>query len=173
MQAGLGHVIEITSTGTYSFIGLDFSGFGGTGGSNLTPSSGPNDAAIYNNSGGAIIINVSGGGNSPSVRNAASSTTTVNNNVSVTFDGMRDNTEVRVYTAGTSTELDGVENATDGSTDDRSVTFSLSASTVVDIRFANNNWIVPDRNSILGFTWPTSDTTIPITQVIDRNFSNP
>jgi hypothetical protein len=93
--------------------------------------------------------------------------------VNLTLTGMKDNTEVRVYAQGTSTELAGVENATGGTTDDRSVTFSLAASLVVDIRFMNQDWIVPDRNSILNFTWPTTAASIPITQVFDRNFANP
>lgn len=99
--------------------------------------------------------------------------------VNLTFTGLRDNTEVRVYTAGTTTELAGVENATDGSSDNRSVTFSLAASISVDIRFAHgiaadgNVYRVPDRNSILAFTWPTVTSSLPITQVLDRNFDDP
>jgi len=68
-----GHAIEITSPGTYNFVGLVFNGYSGTGG----------NAAVYNNSGGAVTINVSGGGNTPSVRNGAGASTTVNNTVSV------------------------------------------------------------------------------------------
>ena len=68
-----GHAIEITSPGTYNFVGLVFNGYSGTGG----------NAAVYNNSGGAVTINVSGGGNTPSVRDGAGASTTVNNTVSV------------------------------------------------------------------------------------------
>ncbi len=99
--------------------------------------------------------------------------------ISLTYTGLRDNTEVRVYEEGTTIELVGIENATDGSSDDRSVTFALSASTLVDVRFAHgtaadgNHYIVPDRNSILAFTWPSANTSIPITQVLDRSFDNP
>jgi hypothetical protein len=93
--------------------------------------------------------------------------------VNLTYTGLKDNTEVRVYETGTTTELAGVENATDGTPDNRSVTFSLTASTAVDVRFMNQDWIVPDRNSILNFTWPTTTTSIPITQVLDRSFDNP
>lgn len=84
IQAGSGHAIEITSTGTYDFTNIDFSGFGGTPGTNSTPASGANDAAIYNNSGGAVTIQVAGG-NQPSVRNGASATTTVTSSVTVSF----------------------------------------------------------------------------------------
>lgn len=99
--------------------------------------------------------------------------------VNLTLTGLRDNTEVRVYAVGTTTELAGIENAITGSSDDRSVTFALPASTVVDIRFAHgiaadgNHYIVPDRNSILSFTWPTATSNLPITQVLDRTFDDP
>jgi len=79
-----GHAIEITTPGTYNFVGNVFTGsYGGTPGSNLTASSGSTDAMIYNNSGGGVTLNISGGGTLPSVRNAASSTTTVNNTVTL------------------------------------------------------------------------------------------
>lgn len=85
IQSGVGHAIEITSPGTYNLQDILFTGFGGTPGTNSTPNSGVNDAAIYNNSGGAVTINVNGSGNQPSVRNAAGSTTTVNQTVTVTI----------------------------------------------------------------------------------------
>lgn len=89
ISGGTGHAIELTSAHSaspteYTLSGVTFSGYSGTTGSNLTPSSGSSEAAIYNNSGKHLIINITGGVASPSVRNAASSTTTINNNVSVT-----------------------------------------------------------------------------------------
>jgi hypothetical protein len=137
-------------------------------------------AAFHNSSGGLITLQVSGGGDTPSIRNSgAGSTTNVENNVSLTLTGMRDNTEVRVYSAGTTTELGGVENAVGGTSDNRSHTFSLPAGASVDIKFAHgvaadgNRYTVPDRNSILSFIWPTVTSNLPITQVLDRSFNNP
>lgn len=75
-QTGSGHAIEITTGTSFTFTNLDFTGYGGTGGSNGTASSGPNDAAIFNDTGGAITITIDGG-DSPSVRNGAGATTTV------------------------------------------------------------------------------------------------
>lgn len=170
VQVGSGHAIEITSPGNYTLDAQFFEGFGGTGGSNLVANSGPNDAAIYNNSGGAVTLSVTGGGDSPSVRNGASSTTTVVNNTLVTVDGLQDNTEVRVLDAAdNSIEYDGIENATAGSPGDRSFSFSLSAGTVVDIVILNVNYRLPPNDRIEGFTIPSSDTTIPVSQVLDRN----
>jgi hypothetical protein len=85
VQSGVGHAIEIDTPGTYNLQDITFTGYGGTPGTNSTPSSGANDAAVYNSSGGAVTINVNGTGNQPSVRNAASSTTTVNQTVTVTI----------------------------------------------------------------------------------------
>jgi hypothetical protein len=85
VQSGVGHAIEIDTVGTYNLQDITFTGYGGTPGTNSTPSSGANDAAIYNSSGGAVTINVNGAGNQPSVRNAAGSTTTVNQTVTVTI----------------------------------------------------------------------------------------
>lgn len=85
IQAGAGHAIEIDTVGTYNLQDITFTGYGGTPGTNSTPSSGANDAAIYNSSGGAVTINVNGSGNQPSIRNAAGSTTTVNQTVTVTI----------------------------------------------------------------------------------------
>lgn len=82
IQSGVGHAFEIDSAGTYTLFDLNFSGFGGTPGSNLVASSGASDASIYNSSGGLVTLNISGG-NSPSIRNAASSTTAVQNTVTV------------------------------------------------------------------------------------------
>ena len=99
--------------------------------------------------------------------------------INLTLTGMRDNTEVRICDAATGAALAGVENATDGSSDDRSVTFGLNAGILVDIRFAHgiaadgNVYTVPDRNSIVDFTWPSSTTSLPITQVLDRSFFDP
>jgi hypothetical protein len=137
------------------------------------------NAAIFNNTGKAVTINISGGGDTPSIRNGRNSSTIINNNVNVTFTGLRDNTEIRICDAATGVALAGIENATDGTSDDRSATFSLAAGVLVDIRFAHgiaadgNRYTVPDRNSITDFTWPSTITSLPITQVLDRNYNNP
>lgn len=165
-----GHAIEIDTIGTYTFNANQFPGFTTTGaGDNLVASSGPNNAMIYNNSGGLVTINVTGGGQTPVIRNGAGATTVVNNNTSVTLSGMRDLTEVRVYAEGTQTELAGIENATAGTADDRSFTFALGAAVAVDIAVFNVDWILPPNNRIKDFSIPALDTTIPVSQVFDRN----
>lgn len=83
IQTGVGHAIEIDTAGTYDFQDLTFTGYGGSTGSNPTPSSGAADAAVFNSSGGLVTINVNGDGNQPSVRNNAVSTTVVQQSVTV------------------------------------------------------------------------------------------
>lgn len=168
---GSGHAIEALNTGTFDYEAITDTGYTGTRGSNLVAASGSTDAMFYNNSGGLITLNVTGGGQSPSVRNGAGATTQVNADVVVTFDQMLDDTEVRVYTAGTSTELAGIENATAGSADNRNFAATIPASTSVD--YVIHNVARGENIRVEGFTWPTADQTIVVQQRQERNYDNP
>ena len=172
VQSDVGHAVEVLATGSWS--GIKFVGYGGTPGSNLVAGTGAADAAVFNDTGGAITITIVAGGDSPSVRNGTGATTTVVAAVEVTLTGMKDNTEVRVYDqSNPPVELHGIENVTAGTVDDRSFAFSLSATTVVDIAVFNTEWILPPNNRIENYTIPAADTSLPISQVFDRNFENP
>lgn len=109
---GTKHAIRCDTIGTYSWIGNTDTGYTGTRGSNLVSSTGSTNAMFYNNSGGLITLNVSGGGQQPTVRNGAGATTQVNANILITYTGLINGSEVRVYNTGTSTEIDGVESVT-------------------------------------------------------------
>lgn len=98
-----GHAIEITATGTYAFTGNTFNSYLGTPGSNLTPSSGSTDAAIFNDSGGLVTINVANG-DTPSIRNGAGATTVVNNNITGTIT-VKDQAGVAIVSAQVSVRL--------------------------------------------------------------------
>lgn len=156
VSAGTGHAIEITAAGTYTFDGNIFTGYG---------SAGTTDAAIYNNSGGAVTLNITGGGSTPTIRNGAGASTTVNSNVAVTLTGLKNPSEVRVFSAGTTTELSGTggENITSGSH-----AFSVGAGVSVDISILALGY---QNQRLLSFS-TTTDTSIPITQVIDRQYAN-
>lgn len=173
LSNGTGHAVRCDTVGTYNWIGNSDTGYTGSRGTNSTPASGSANAMFYNNSGGLITLNVSGGGQAPSVRNGAGATTTVNNNVSVTLTGMKDNTEVRVLDNTTKEFLAGIEDATAGTADNRSFTFALAAALTVDIAVFNVNYILPPNNRIEDFVIPGTDTSLPISQVFDRNFNNP
>ena len=90
--------------------------------------------------------------------------------MTVTFDKMKDNTEVRVFNAGTTTEVAGIENATAGSQDDRSFAFTQPAATSLDYRLINKTHEIV---SVRAFTMPSADATIDIQQRVDRNYFNP
>ncbi len=161
-----GHAIEWVGAATASMniTNCNFSGgYGAAGGT---------DAVFYNpNTSGTLTLNLSNvTGDTFTVRTASGGTTQVNNNVTVTFDKMKDNTEVRIYAAGTSTELDGIENATAGTTDNRNFAASVAGSTSVDYWIFNVNYV---PIVVKAFTWPSTAQTINVQQIIDRNYSNP
>ncbi len=135
------------------------------GGSGETHSFYSLTAAIANSSGGLVTINVTGGGDTPTVLNTTGSSTVVANNTQITLTGLVNPTEVRVFAAGTQTELAGQENVTTGT-----FIFSRPATEDVDIRIFSVQY---DPADIIGFTIPSEDTTLPIQQIFDPNFDNP
>lgn len=161
-----GHGVTILTGGpsTQTSMGNLFSSYSGTPGSNGTPSSGSNDAAVYNNAEAARTINVTDGGDVPSVRNGASATTIVQAAITITFTGITAGTEVRVYLTGTSTEADGTESA--GGT---SFAAALQASTGYDV-VAIRPGYVPVRRNNVSFA---GSQDFPLNQVVDLNFNNP
>lgn len=165
------HAIEFgpKTPSSITLTDITFNSYEGTGGTNSTPSSGPTGSAIYNNSGKALTINVSGG-TIPSVRNGASATTTIVSTVSLTVTGLKDNTEVRVYEAGTTTEVAGVEDATDGTTDNRTFTFSATPEDLLDIVIISLDY---ENQRLDGYVVPSTNSSIPIQQRFDRNYDNP
>lgn len=162
-----GYAIELTpevSGDTFTFTNNIFTGYTGKGGSNLLQNDGPTNAAIYNNSFGPVTINVSNG-TSPSIRNGFGATTTVVAAVNLTLANLITGSEIRIYEAGTTTEVDGTENSTS------SFVYSFEAGAPnVDIRIFHLDYL---PFNILNYTLPTSNTSIPISQIFDRNYSNP
>lgn len=157
-----GHAIEITETGSFTFSGNVFNSYlaDDTSGS-----------ALFNNSGGPVTMSIVDA-SSPTVRNGVGSSTLVSADVAVTLTGMKDNTEVRVFDSATSNpqvELAGVENATDGTTDNRSFTFSLGAGEIIDIVIVN---VTYENERTDGYTVPGSATSLPVQQRFDRNYKN-
>lgn len=162
ISQGSGHAILFLSAGTYNFSSFSFEGFTTIDGST-------GNEMVYNNSGGNVIINITGG-ISPSVRNGVGATTTINNNVSVTIGGLNDLTEIRVYANGTNNELAGIEDAIDGTINNRSFTFGLNASTVVDIVIINKLYdTIPPR--INGYVVPSTNTSFNVVQLLDPNYN--
>ena len=157
------HAHYPSTTGSpFAAIEWNFFGFGAAGA--------PKWHAV-NNSGGAIIVSASDSNYADNeVEDIGAATTDVQNNVTVTLTGMRDSTEVRVYTAGTRTELAGIEDATAGSPDARTFAFSLAAALSIDINIFNVDY---EPVYLRAFTMPASAASIPIAQRFDRNYTNP
>jgi len=152
-----GHAIRITATGTYSFVGNTFSGYGADAST---------DAAIYNDSGGLVTLNISGGGGTPTVKNGSGASTVVNSTVSVTVTPLATGSEVRAYRVSDGVELDGTESSTGSSH-----VLSLPSGTAVTIVVLNYNPPkVPRRIENVSFA---ADQNLNPFQIDDLNFSNP
>lgn len=156
---GTQHAIEVSGpAGTVALTGVTFTGYASTNGST------GNEAIYVNIASGTVTINVSGG-NTPSIRTAGA-TVVVNNNITITLTGLKNPSEVRVFDAGTQTERSGTgnENVTSGTH-----AFSVPASTPIDISILSLGY---QNMRILAYSSATS-ATIPISQVIDRQYQNP
>lgn len=164
---GTGHAVRCDTVGTYAWDGNTDTGYTGTRGSNPTPASGSTDAMFYNNSGGLITLNVGGAGQSPSVRNGAGATTVVDATSDITFAKLRDNTEVRIFLAGTTTEVAGIEDATVGTVDDRSFTWTQTVGVSVDYQLINKQYKII---RVEGYTVPATNVTIEFQQQFDLNY---
>jgi len=158
ISSGTGHGLEITATGTYTFNGNTFTGYG---------SAGTTNAAIYNNSGGAVTLNVSGGGTVPTVRNGTGASTTVNASANVVLTGLKAGSEVRAYLGTdpeTSTELAGVESSGTNFTFSQSVGGQSGYITIIAFGY---------NPVYLSVVYSSLDVEIPIQQTVDRVASNP
>lgn len=89
--------------------------------------------------------------------------------ITLSLTGLKDNTEIRVYITETTTELGGIESATDGTPDNRSFSFSITAGVIVDIAIIN---VTYENERITAYTVPTTNSSIPVQQRFDRNYAN-
>jgi hypothetical protein len=121
---------------------------------------------------GTVTINITGTGTPASSLSYRTdgATVIIQQQVTVTFDELKDNTEVRVYLNSTGAELTGIENATAGSPDNRNFPATIDAATVVDYVIHNVGY---EYIRVEAFTWPSVNQTLIIQQRLDRNFENP
>jgi hypothetical protein len=163
--------IRITTAGTYDFNGLTFSG---------------NTFDIENASTGAVIINALNGSNPSTITNTgAGATTSIVNAKTFKVSNVISGSEVRIYRSSDSVELGGVDVASASptgvsgvtvSTDPDNVgkflvsyTYNYTADTNVFIIVANPQYQFLRTNAILKST----DTTLPVNQLFDRQYLNP
>jgi hypothetical protein len=168
---GTGHAIELTSAcagNSYTAVDWFVSGYASSNGST-------GNEVIYNNSGGAVTINVDGGSGATALtyRNGTGASTSIVASFSYTVKGLEQNTEVTFVTAGTSTELFHVENATTSDGDGKyQVTYSHSGGATVDVLIHHVNY-KPDISNILGVTLPSANAEVKVQMFADENYFNP
>lgn len=171
ISSGTGHAIEIGGTAAnITLAGNIFTGY-----DQADPGTAANKAIYVNIASGSMTITVSGGSGltQDSIRTAGA-TVTVNADVTVTFTGLKDNSEVRVYKVSDDSVVAGTEDATAGTTDNRTFSWSAPASTAVYYRiicFQPNDEIY-EPIEVASYTVPASDTSVAIIQRLDRNAEN-
>lgn len=153
------HAIELglTSPTTISLTDVFFTGF--------NVANGQNDSAIHvKRTTGTVTINISGG-SSPSYRTDGATVVLVSS-TTLTLTGLKNPTEVRVFSAGTTAAVAGSENVVSGtfSTGIDAATYPSVDIAVISLGFQNLR--------LLGVS-TTSDVTIPVQQNIDRQYENP
>ena len=116
---------------------------------------------VYTDTG---TVNFTNSGTSNAVTFISTSGGTVNiiNNFNVTFTGAENNTEIRIFSAGTITELDGIENT--------SGDFVASIPNgLVDVRIVSIDFKIRE---IFGLS-VTQDFSFQVDQFVDRVYENP
>lgn len=96
---------------------------------------------------------------------SARTATYVLDTVSITLTGLKNPTEVRVFNAGTTTEISntGAESITSGSH-----TFTVPINTAIDISILSLGY---QNTRLLNYT-ASANASLPISQVIDRQYQN-
>lgn len=159
ISGGSGHALELgpNTPNEVTFQNLSFTGYGANGTTN---------AAVYNNSGKALTIYVVG--STPTVRNGSgASTTFVANPATLTLTGIAEHSEVRIYEAGTQTELFGIEDKIEEVDPAYSYTVAQAVDIVVHNVEGYQYWRLPN------YMLPSSDSTLPVSQVRERVYRNP
>lgn len=85
--------------------------------------------------------------------------------ITLTLTGLQTNSEVRIYSYGTTTELSGVED----STTTFSYEYVYAAATYIDIVIIHNNYQYYKIENLL---LTNSSTSIPVQQILDRVYDN-
>jgi len=140
---------------------------------NLTFSSNDFDIYFSQVAAGDLIISATNGSDpTTAITGTPGNTVEIQNAVTLTITGIKGDgvgekpSEVRIFSAGTKTELDGSENVTTGQ-----FVFSYQGGAGnVDIRVFNLDY---QPLNIFNFSLPATNSDLPIQQIFDRNYLNP
>jgi hypothetical protein len=185
-----GHGIRITTPGTYTFSNIQWTGYGGTTGDNLTQNSGSTSAFILNESGGTVTISLTNGSDTPSIRNVGTgSITYASQSKTFTISNVVYNSELRLFKKSDGTELAGVENigvtsptggSVSGPDSNGRYTFSFGHSlnetiNVVVINITDLGAPAISYQPVFQeYTLNTgADQSFLVSQVLDRQYANP
>lgn len=169
---GGGHAFEVTQSGTYSFVGNQFTDENG----DVWGFVDTDNAAVHINGGAtgiAVTFNITGGGDGDFTYKltGAGSTVSFVSAVTVNITGLPvvptgNATEIRVFDSGTTTEIAGI-----GTENHRTSTysFSLSTGTNFDVRLLNLDYVPA---FISNQTASTDPTNIPVDLKIDRVYDD-
>jgi hypothetical protein len=159
ISAGTKHAIELNTAGTFTFAGNQFIGYATSDGST-------GNEAIYNNSGGSVTLNITGGGGTPTVRNGTGASTTVNNATTYSLTGIQAGSEVTIVRSSDQTVLFHVESSAGGT---ETYSYSYTSDTTIDVL------VMSLAYEPLNFsdTLRSSASSVPVQQVLERNYSNP
>lgn len=176
---GTGYAITLTGTASdCTLSGVVFTGYAASNGTT------GNEAVFVNIASGTMTINITNGGNTPSIRTAGA-TVTVANSKTFIVTNIVDGSEVRIFRQSDLVELGGAEtvgaspagvsNVTVSSDPDNSGRYRVSYSyayttdTAVFVVVLHNNYqaIRP------AFTLKSTDSSLQVTQIADRQYSNP
>jgi hypothetical protein len=147
-----------SSPTSITLVGIDFVGY--------NASNAQTDSTFYiARTSGTVTINLSGCTGNTTYKSAGATVVLVNART-LTLTGLKNPTEVRVYSAGTTTEIAGQENVTTGS-----FQAGIDAATYpnIDIAILSLGY---QNIRILAISM-ASDQTIPIQQNLDRQYENP
>ena len=159
--SGTSHGLEITGTAAnITLSGLTFTGYAASNGST------GNEAIYVNIATGSMTITIAAGGTLPSIRTAGAAITVINNKI-LTLTGLITGSDIVILTAGTTTERVNVD-ANAGTTYAFSYTYTASDS--VDVAVYKQGYV---PFVVRSYLLPNADGSLPIAQVVDRNFNNP
>jgi len=154
-SGGTGHAIEITAAGTYTLTGHTFTGYAASNGST------GNETIHVSLASGTVNISVD---SAVSVRTAGATVNVTVGQKTLTLTGLVAGSDIVILTAGTTTELANIDaNATTS----YAYTYSFVANTFVDVAVYKAGYV---PYIVRGYLLENSNASLPIAQVIDRNY---
>jgi hypothetical protein len=127
---------------------------------------------VNNTSGSSVSIAKTNGAN-PNSYNPAGSPVTFTASFNHVITGLELNTEITYVTAGTSTQLFHVENASVSDGDGKyKTTYGHGGGASVDILIHHVDF-QPDISNIIGITLPNAEATVKVQMFEDLNYNNP